>query len=194
MDTKLVLTNTKNTNILKVKKGDVWMSKEISFIVDKDVYDKFCIALQLSNEEEAEVIENGMRSYITRTFDRISKKYNPSSVNESVADSNKDFYGKAIQRIPVWALKPNQYNHKIIRAFFEAEASTGQVDLNTMELLCSNKERSELYVPTFKNNYSQMKIDGPKSHGKVFEDDGEQVWIWKEVEEVLRKHRDSFMR
>lgn len=170
------------------------MSKELTIIVDEDVYDKFCIALQLSNEEEAVVIENGMRSYITRTFDRISKKYNPSPVNEPVVDSNKDFFGKAIQRIPVWALKPNQYNHKIIRAFFEAEASTGQVELNTMELLCSNKERSELYVPTFKNNYSQMKIDGSKSHGKVFEDDGERVWIWKEVEEVLRKYRDSFMR
>lgn len=170
------------------------MNKEITIVVDKDVYDKFCIALQLAGEEEDFVIENGMRSYITRTFDRISKKYNPSPVNEPAGDPNKDYYGKAIQRIPVWALKPNQYNHKIIRAFFEAEASTGQADLNTMELLCSNKDRSDLYVPTFKNNYAQMKIDGPKSHGKVFEDDGERVWIWKEVEEILRKNRDSFMR
>ena len=167
------------------------MCKEVSIVVDKDVYDKFCMALQLSNEEEATVIENGMRSYITRTFERVSQEYSLSGAQKSIAD--KDFYGKAIQRIPVWALKPNQYNHKIIRAFFEAEESSGEVHLNTMELLCSNKERSELYVPTFKNNYSQMKIDGPKSHGKVFEDDGDHVWIWKEVEAVLRKHRDSFL-
>ena len=53
--------------------------------------------------------------------------------------------------------------------------------MDKMELLCSKKERSELYVPTFRNNYAQMKIDGPKSHGKVFEDDGEHVWIWKKV-------------
>ena len=38
-----------------------------------------------------------------------------------------------------------------------------------------------------------MKLDGPKSHGKVFEDDGDRVWVWKEVEDVLRRHRDSFM-
>ena len=63
-----------------------------------------------------------------------------------------------------------------------------------MEMLCSKKECSELYVPTFKNNYSQMKIDGPKSYGRVFEDDGERVWIWKEVEDVLRKYKDSFLR
>lgn len=169
------------------------MSREVSFVVDKDVYDKFCIALQLSNEEESAVIENGMRSYITRTFDRVSQEYSPSGTHRSVAEIDKDFYGKALQRIPVWALKPNQYNHKIIRAFFEAEETTGEVHLSTMELLCSEKERSELYVPTFKNNYSQMKIDGPKSHGKVFEDDGDRVWIWKEVEEVLRRYKDSFL-
>ena len=62
-----------------------------------------------------------------------------------------------------------------------------------MEKLCSDKERSELYVYTFRNNYAQMKIDGPKSHGKVFEDDGDRVWIWKEVEEVLRSHKNSFL-
>ena len=26
---------------------------------------------------------------------------------------------------------------------------------------------------------SKMKLDGSKSHGKVFEDDGERVWIWE---------------
>lgn len=32
-----------------------------------------------------------------------------------------------------------------------------------------------------------MKLDGPKSHGKVFVDDGETVTIWQEV-----KDRSSF--
>lgn len=47
-------------------------------------------------------------------------------------------------------------------------------------------------LPTFKNNRSQMKLDGPKSHGKVFEDDGESMWIWNEVEVVLIKYKTSF--
>lgn len=169
------------------------MSKEISIVVDKDVYDKFCIALQLSNEDESKVIEDCMRSYITQTFERVSQEYSPSRIHRQNTDSEKNFYCKALQRIPVWALKPNQYNHKIIRAFFAAEDATGEVHLSTMERLCSNKEHSELYVPTFKNNYSQMKLDGPKSHGKVFEDDGDRVWIWKEVETVLRRYRDNFL-
>ena len=63
-----------------------------------------------------------------------------------------------------------------------------------MERLCSDKDHPELYVPTFKNNYSQMKIDGPKSYGKVFEDDGERVWIWSEVETVLLQYKIAFTR
>ena len=169
------------------------MNREVSHMVDQDVYDKFCMALKLSNEEENAVIEKGMRSYIARIFDRVSHEYNTSGVNKTSMETGTDYYGKAIQRIPVWALKPNQYNHKIIRAFFEAEDADGEVHLSTMEKLCSDKERSELYVPTFRNNYAQMKIDGPKSHGKVFEDDGDRVWIWKEVEEVLRSHKNSFL-
>lgn len=172
------------------------MEKEVHFLIDNDVYEKFCIALHLTNEDENEAIEKCMRTYIARTFERASQEYSPAVGKKArvAVDEDRDYYGKAIQRIPVWALKPNQYNHKIIRAFFEAEAATGEVMLDTMELLCSKKERSELYVPTFRNNYAQMKIDGPKSHGKVFEDDGERVWIWKEVEEVLRRYKESFMR
>lgn len=29
-----------------------------------------------------------------------------------------------------------------------------------------------------------MKLDGPKSHGKVFVDDGETVSIWSEVKDI----------
>lgn len=168
------------------------MKKGIMFLIDSDVYEKFCIALHLTAEQENEAIEKCMRTYIARAFERASQEYSPNATRRASADVDRDFYGKAIQRIPVWALKPNQYNHKIIRAFFEAEESFGEATVDAMEELCRKKERSELYVPTFRNNYAQMKIDGPKSHGKVFEDDGEHVWIWEEVEEVLRRHKDSF--
>jgi hypothetical protein len=126
-----------------------------------------------------------MRWYIAKTFEKASQTYNPKSVARQNEDANRDFFGKAIQRIPVWAVKPNQYNHKIIRAYFKAVAATGRATIDMMERSCSDRNNPELYVPTFKNNYSQMKLDGPKSHGKVFEDDGETVTIWHEVEDTL---------
>lgn len=181
---------------MKVQNGgrNSKMKRDISFSIDNDIYEKFRIALRLTEEDENEAIENCMRAYIVKTFERTSQEYNTNSRKRSKTDEEKDFYGKAIQRIPLWAMKPNQYNHKIIRAFFEVEATKGKVTLEDMEQLCSSKEQSQLYVPTFRNNYSQLKIDGPKSYGKVFEDDGKYVWIWQEVEEVLRRHKENFIR
>lgn len=168
------------------------MSRDITITIDSDVYDKFCIALNLANETEDAAIENCMRWYISKTFEKASQAYNPKTVAKQMSDSSKDFYGKAIHRIPIWAVKPDQYNHKIIRAYFKTLEETGHATIEAMELLCSDKDTPEFYVPTFKNNYSQMKIDGPKSHGKVFEDDGKTVTVWNEVKDTLMKYKGSF--
>ena len=168
------------------------MDKSVTFSVDADVYEKFCIALSLTSETKDVAVENCMRWYIAKTFEKASHIYNPKTVEKQNKDTNKDFYGKAIQRIPVWAVKPNQYNHKIIRAYFKAVETNGNATIDIMEWLCSDRDNPDMYVPTFKNNYSQMKLDGPKSHGKVFEDDGEIVTLWHEVEDILMKYKSSF--
>lgn len=168
------------------------MDRDITVSIDEDIYEKFCLAMNLTKDLENHAIETCMRWYIAKTFEKASQDYNPKVASRKTADESNDYYGKAIQRIPVWALKPTQYNHKIIRAYFEALDIAGQASIVMMERLCSDKEHPELYVPTFRNNYSQMKLDGSKSHGKVFEDDGENVWIWSEVEEALMKYKSSF--
>ena len=167
------------------------MRKNISFTVDSDVYEKFNIALNLSGDTIDEAIDASLRWYVAQAFGNVSKEYTPR-ITKQVDGSSKDFYGKAIQRIPMWAMKPSQYNHKIIKAFFMAIDIAGEATLTMMERLCNDRERPDLFVPTFRNNYSQMKLDGPKSHGKVFEDDGDRVWIWDEVEETLLKYKNSF--
>ena len=168
------------------------VNRSVTFTVDADVYEKFCIALNLANETQEAAVESCMRWYIAKTFEKASQDYNSKTTTKQNKDTNKDFYGKANQRIPVWAVKPNQYNHKIIRAYFMAVTATGRATIDAMERLCSDENNPELYVPTFKNNYSQMKFDRPKSHGKVFEDDGETVTIWHEVEDTLMRFKSSF--
>ncbi|WP_228724973.1 hypothetical protein [Caproicibacter fermentans] len=130
-----------------------------------------------------------MRTYIAKSFEKASQEYTPKT---SKTISSEDYFGKAEQRIPIWALKPDQYNHKIIRAYFTAVDIAGNATISMMERLCSDKSHPELFVPTFKNNYSQLKIDGAKSHGKVFEDNGDKVWIWSEVENTLMKYKSGF--
>lgn len=167
------------------------MKKNIIFSVDADIYEKFCIALNLTEETQDDVAENCMRWYIAKTFERASQTYNPRTAARR-SDENRDSIGKAIRRIPIWASKPNQYNHKIIRAYFAVEDIAEEVTLPMMERLCSDKEHPELYVPTFRTNYSQMKIDSSHSHGKVFEDNGNRVWIWSNVEDTLRRYKNYF--
>ena len=166
------------------------MVRNITISINEDIYEKFCLAMNLTKDTENTAIETCMRWYIAKTFEKASQVYNPKTVARQNEDINKDFYGKAIQRIPIWAVKPNQYNHKIIRAYFKAVAATGRATIDMMERLCSDENNLELYVPTFKNNYSQMKLDGPKSHGKVFEG-CDRVWIGAS-REVLMKYKINF--
>lgn len=49
-------------------------------------------------------------------------------------------------------------------------ATTGRATIDAMKRLCSDENNPEPYVPTFKNNYSQKKLDDLKDSGKVFED------------------------
>ena len=107
-------------------------------------------------------------------------------------NSKRNFYAKAVKRIPVWAKRPEQYSHKIIRGYFQCLELYGQVLLYQLEELCSQEDVPELFVPTFRNNYAQMKIDGAKTYGKVFEDDGRLVSIWSEVEETLMGYKSYF--
>ena len=167
------------------------MRKNISFAVDSDVYEKFNMALNLSGDTSEEAVDVCLRWYIAQAFGNASKEYTSRVVKQNDSGS-KDFYGKALQRIPMWAMKASQYNHKIIKAFFMAIDIAGEATLPMMERLCSDKERPDLFVPTFRNNYSQMKLDGPISLGKVFEDDGDRVWICDEAEETLMKYKESF--
>lgn len=167
------------------------MGKKINIQVNEDVYEKFLLAMNISKDSEEQAIEMCMRWYITKTFERAYHEYNPKAALK-ISEGTNDYYGKAIGRIPIWALKPEQYNHKIIKAYFTAVDIAGSATIDMMERLCSEKDHQELYVPTFKNNYSQMKIDGAKSHGRVFEDNGKNVWIWSEVEEILQKYKSSF--
>ena len=168
------------------------MEKKIPFTIKEDIYDKFCLALNLSKEDEEQAVETCLKWYIAKTFGKVSKEYEPEAEEGTNGTSKGNFYAKAVRRIPVWARRPEQYCHKIIRGYFKCLELHGQVLLYELEELCSQEDVPELYVPTFRNNYSQMKIDGAKTYGKVFEDDGKVVSIWDEVEGILVEYKSYF--
>ena len=42
------------------------MEKKIFFTIEEDIYEKFCLALNLTKEEEAKAIETSLKWYIAR--------------------------------------------------------------------------------------------------------------------------------
>ena len=66
--------------------------------------------------------------------------------------------------------------------------------MQELEERCSNLEEfPETFVRDFRGNFAQMKIDAPKSHGKVFEVDNGVVVIWSEVENILTNYKSYFL-
>ena len=91
------------------------MSKVFQCNINEDVLEKFSLALMLNKEEAEEVIEKCMMQYISSSFSRTSQRYktliSKESRNNNVMNSET---GKARTRIPRWAKRTSQYNHKII--------------------------------------------------------------------------------
>ncbi len=190
-----MLTKVILCDIIQVKE-ECYMKKQYEINIEEDIYSRFQMAATIANQSMNEAIEACFCKYISETFANVSREYSTGEAQENnyQRTDNDYWYGKANQRIPQWAMKPTQYNHKIIRAFLIAEEMYGDVALEDLENLCTNPQRTDLYVPTFRNNYAQMKSDGPKTHGKVFEDDGTYVTVWSEVENMLRQYQHQFMR
>ena len=125
------------------------MQKEISFTIDSDVYEKLTMALQLSGDNEADVLESCVKSYISKTFGAVSEEFSESKTKQV---GERDYTKKAIQRIPGWSAKPNQNNHKIIKAYFTVEATVSTVTLEAMEKLCIGRKKLDKLIKNLNNN------------------------------------------
>lgn len=169
------------------------MQKDFTITIDNALYERFEMALKLNQENTDEAVDKLLRSYIARTFSQEAASYETTPIL-SGNTSNNEYYGKAIHRIPKWAKKPEQINHKIIRAFFQLETA-GAVSYHDLQLRCNDYEKHpDVYVPTFGPNFAQMKFDGDKSHGKVFEVDSRgTVRLWDVIAPTLLSFKGDFM-
>lgn len=157
--------------------------KLLTIEIDENLYNTFINKLgQMSTNE---VVEQLISEYVAAQVSK-EKKHNLCENN----NQDKPFYAKAYNKIPNWAKKPNQFNSTIVWAYFRAEDLDGQATLSRMRGLCLDKMSEQ----QFKSNYFQMTFDGSNSHGKVFEDDGENVWIWEEIKPRLMQYKNAFYK
>lgn len=171
------------------------MTNEFQCNIDDDVLEKFQLALVLNKDDAKEVIEKYMMQYISNSFAITSQKYKTLISKDDKVSSTINLYtGKARLRIPKWAKRTNQNNHKIIKAYYQVKNELGDVPFEEMERRCKDEcNYPDTYVRDFKGNFNQMKIDSPKSHGKVFELRNGNVVVWDYVKEVLEEYKEFFL-
>lgn len=167
------------------------MTKEIILAVDEDIYEKFRIAIKLNKDDVSFAFEEFMRNYISSSFSRASREYATSPAIRTKPTLSEE--PKALSKIPLWAKRKAQINHKIIKAYFQIEAEIGSVPFHELEKRCFDKaNHPDVFIPTFKSNYAQMKMDAPKSHGKVFEEIDDNVIIWDKIKPTLLEYKEYF--
>ena len=165
-----------------------------TFEISEEILEKFKIAVMLNKELEDEVIEQLMADYVQRSFAKVagSLKHNGLSGKHDHIHSDVD-YAKAKRKIPRWAMKPNQMNHRIIRAYFQLSDEYSEVTLENLTKRCSNAAMfSDTYCMNFSTNFNQMKTDAGNSNGKVFIVEREYVHLWKEIKAVLFEYESYF--
>lgn len=172
------------------------INKTVKFSVNSDLAEKFEIALMLNKENPNEAISKLMIKYVSNSFSEVSKSINVQKhVKSNYLNKEDSNYAKANHKIPIWAHKPQQNNHKIIRAFFQLEQELEFVTVKALSERCNNlKDYPDTFTRDFKGNFAQMKTDASNSHGKVFIVNNDVIEIWSEIKEVLMMNKHFFYK
>jgi hypothetical protein len=174
----------------------------ISIELDEETYGKFKLALELAHEEQDKALDNLVKSYISRVFLREARRYasNDNSMSSNVLkfttlDNPTDYtVSREYVRLRRWSMNHSFICSRLLKSYFllSDKGPVKVTDLMTKCLdICQDKEfLSEARV---KNNYAQMKSDGPKSYGKFFKDDGTYVTLEDNIKEEATKLKKRFL-
>jgi hypothetical protein len=97
-----------------------------------------------------------------------------SNINDDRVNSELN---KVQRRIDGWFTKKTQINSKILYTFLKIyEENNGIVKFEELKYKSG--------ISKFDGNFNQMKNFGEKNHGKIFEQQGENIYLWEKVEEM----------
>lgn len=157
---------------------------KIKIQLDDLTYRKFEVAKMITGDDEQDLILNFIKDYTRRVLADDSAK-GISSENKKETNANK-----ALSRIPLWARRKDQYNYKILQAFFldEIDGKANRQEMKT--IFCKNASATAWQ---FDNNFASMCTNEGNSHGKVFACSSETVMLEPEIEELARSLREEFL-
>jgi len=92
-----------------------------------------------------------------------------------------------LDRVKDWAKNPDQINHRIIRAYLKLEQINNVTKEKLREVCSLPVNEPGLYVEKFSQNFNSMKTDAGNSHGKVFFEENDQVFMYPQVLAEVKK-------
>lgn len=97
-------------------------------------------------------------------------------------EGHADEVAKVRSRLQLWAQRPHQFNHRILRLYLEmVRSGEGVVTTGKMEQAFVAKGYGD--IRKFSTNFTQMANIAPNNHGKVFDVRYDRVSIWPPVAE-----------
>ena len=103
-------------------------------------------------------------------------------VKDASAEIDVQEINKVSRRLKLWAKRQHQENSKILNAYLKLKQS-GATKITEKELKKEIPDNSQ-----FESNFLQMKIIAEKNHGKIFEQYGEYIEIWKPVASHIHEY------
>lgn len=177
----------------------------LTITLDQELLEKFKLALTLKSASANAAIESMIKKYAIESFSEAARSvdsrpdnYHEEDLieheeNDNHLDPRSPKYGKANKKIPIWAYRNHQNNHKIIKAFLQIEKEKKYVDLSELKRRCTNKNHyPETFCTGFDGNFAAMKSDSSNSHGKVFVVKNSRVEIWPVIADTLETYKRYF--
>jgi len=116
--------------------------------------------------------------------DIFEERINTSIVNINSLPKSKDNTNdddtevlKVQRKLPNWFRNKDQYNSIILYAFLSLYDSNERVSYTELE--------KKANIKSFKSNFDQMKNFGEKNNGKIFEQNGEYIYLWDKTKELV---------
>lgn len=160
---------------------------EFNITITEDLYRRFAAACILSGQDQQAVICEKIEEFITSAF---SSEFSALNAPAQITSRATFAQSKVLTRIPLWAKRPDQHNHKILRAFFVVERD-GMTTRDRMKDFFLNNHYGTAWQ--FDNNFNSMRTNDGNSHGHVFTCVNDLVTLSEEASSIAYKYREHFI-
>ena len=146
----------------------------------------------VAKADESEVLHKAAHTEVIKALMAVCELGNEYEKNgpmgKRVPDgpkiSNADEINKVARRLKLWVNRPQQMNSRILTAYLKLERE-GMGPISEQAL--NNELGGET---TFATNFLQMRISAERNHGKVFDQNGDNVTLWPPVESAIREYEE----